>query len=205
MRIPTFYLNFLFWFCSHFKLNIFQTNFIFTWLWLLCISSHGCFPVKLNYFIAEAPSNPLLNLPFKWSPFEKECEIIVKCYWCAHIMKYLPLNFLYMHWEWLKMMYLKINVKWLFILDQIALFNFPFVTVNSKECSILDLFGLKSWLICCWFEKYAVTGLYMSWLRPMGAPPDNFSPVYELLSQPDSEYLALRCVTLGVFILSSLA
>ena len=36
------------------------------WLWLLCISSHGCFPVKSpNYFSAEAPSHPLLNLPFK--------------------------------------------------------------------------------------------------------------------------------------------
>ena len=33
---------------------------------LLCISLHGCFPVKSpNYLIAEAPSNPLLNLPFK--------------------------------------------------------------------------------------------------------------------------------------------
>ena len=30
------------------------------------ISSRGCFPVKSpNHFIAEAPSNPLLNLPFK--------------------------------------------------------------------------------------------------------------------------------------------
>ena len=31
-----------------------------------CISSHGCFPVKSpNYFSAEAPSKPLLILPFK--------------------------------------------------------------------------------------------------------------------------------------------
>ena len=38
----------------------------FIWLWLLCIGSHGCFPVKPpKYFIAEAPSNPLLNFPFK--------------------------------------------------------------------------------------------------------------------------------------------
>ena len=42
-----------------------SSDFIFTWLWLLCGYSHGCFPVKSpNYFIAEAPSNPLLNLPF---------------------------------------------------------------------------------------------------------------------------------------------
>ena len=35
------------------------------------LSSHGCFPVKSpNYFIAEVPSNPLLDLdPFK-SKFE---------------------------------------------------------------------------------------------------------------------------------------
>ena len=30
---------------------------------LLCISSHGCFPLQsLNYFSDEVPSNPLLNL-----------------------------------------------------------------------------------------------------------------------------------------------
>ena len=43
-------------------------SFIFTWLWLFCIGSHGCFPVTCkspNYSIAEAPSNPLLNLLFK--------------------------------------------------------------------------------------------------------------------------------------------
>ena len=34
---------------------------------IIIIGSHGCFPVKSpNYLIAEAPSNPLLNLPFKW-------------------------------------------------------------------------------------------------------------------------------------------
>ena len=39
----------------------------FTWIWLLCINSHCCFPVKspTYFFITEAPSNPTLNLPFK--------------------------------------------------------------------------------------------------------------------------------------------
>ena len=33
---------------------------------IILLSSHGCSTVKSpNYFIAEAPSNPLLNLPFK--------------------------------------------------------------------------------------------------------------------------------------------
>ena len=45
---------------------IFSNQLYFIWLWLLCISWHGCFPVKSpNYFMAEAPSNPLLILPFK--------------------------------------------------------------------------------------------------------------------------------------------
>ena len=54
-------------FCSHFQTEFSQTNFIFIWLRLSCISWYGCFPVKLpNHFIAEAPSNPLLNLPFNF-------------------------------------------------------------------------------------------------------------------------------------------
>ena len=64
--ISAFYSNFLFWVYSHFETEFSQSNFIFIWLWLLCIGLHGCFPVKFpNYFIVEAPSNPLLILPFK--------------------------------------------------------------------------------------------------------------------------------------------
>ena len=64
------------WFCSHFKLNFFQTNFIFIWLWLLYIGSRGCFLDKSpNYFIAEAPSHPLLNLPFKFILPDTNCFV----------------------------------------------------------------------------------------------------------------------------------
>ena len=42
-----------------------QTNFIFIWLWLFCIRLRGCFPIESpKYFIAEAPSFPLLILSF---------------------------------------------------------------------------------------------------------------------------------------------
>ena len=35
-----------FWVYNDFKTEFSQSNFIFIWLWLLCISPHGCFPVK---------------------------------------------------------------------------------------------------------------------------------------------------------------
>ena len=61
-----FYSNFIFWYITAvseltcLNLTIFSYNDYYA-------SVHGCFPVKFpNYFIAEAPSNPLLNLPFNW-------------------------------------------------------------------------------------------------------------------------------------------
>ena len=51
-----------------FKLNFLKPTLISFGYDYLCISSHGCFPVKSpNDFIAEAPSNPLLILHFKIS------------------------------------------------------------------------------------------------------------------------------------------
>ena len=44
---------------------------------LLCINSHGCFPaISPNYFSAEAPSKPLLNIPFKLKKTCKTCTNI---------------------------------------------------------------------------------------------------------------------------------
>ena len=64
--IPAFYSNFLFWFDSHFKNFLKPTLFSFGYDYYASAGmGYGCFPVKsLYYFIAEAPSNPFLILPF---------------------------------------------------------------------------------------------------------------------------------------------
>ena len=81
--------TFCFWVCSHFKQNFVKLTFFW-----LCIGSLGCFPVKSpNDFIAEVPSNPILNLPFK----EIACDVICIIYvpvsvkQCAHT--HVPVHF----------------------------------------------------------------------------------------------------------------
>ena len=69
----------LFWFHSHSIHKFSHTNFISIWLWLLYASakSHGCFPVKSpNYFLAEAPSNPILILSLKFPTTTKNPLLI---------------------------------------------------------------------------------------------------------------------------------
>ena len=74
-----FYLE-IFWYFSRSWTEFSPTNFIFIWQWLLCISSHGRFPVKLsNYSFAEAPSDPLLNLAFK--PAQSNAIVMLSTIW----------------------------------------------------------------------------------------------------------------------------
>ena len=72
--IPAFYSNFLFFICSHFELDFIKPT-LFSFGYEYYASAHM---VKSqlnhqNYFIAEAPSNPLLNLPFNIMPWPLPC------------------------------------------------------------------------------------------------------------------------------------
>ena len=86
--------------------GIWSNQLIFIWLWLLCTSLHGCFPVKSHYFTAEAPYNPLLNLPFKFSFTVINTHTLYKKEWICSLFK-----------EWiLEKSEIRVHLEWTFVL-----------------------------------------------------------------------------------------